>query len=545
LEQVRSRLQKQNTVFEKLAGNGVTIIRNMALTLAVALLALVFITGYGLWQLTRSEARFASVEANTIPALIDLAEATAQMSDLRAATLSRAMTENPQLRAQRDQRIADAHRHLDDILVRYAHDHIVDDKDQAFLAADNANLAEYRSVQAKFIEQTSHALDDTQLDAALAPLTPATAAVVKGLKNQTDYNIAQAIALGARGERAATASVWTLALTALAVFALTGGLAWRLFNRVRHGLGGLQQTLGAVSHSLDLSLRAPVERRDEIGRTAEAFNQLIERVKDVLRAVQESSHSVRTAAAQIAAGNADLSSRTEEQAASLEETASSMEQLTTAVQHNADSSKQASTLTGSAAQLARKGHEVVVQVVDTMSEIDESSDRIAQITGIIEGIAFQTNILALNAAVEAARAGEQGRGFAVVAGEVRSLAQRASSAAKEIKDLIALSVQKIHAGSSLANEAGEAISHVTAAVGKVADVIGEIALASEEQSRGIEQVNRAIMQMDEVTQRNAALVEEAAAAARSLEDQGTGLDTAVNAFRLDAFARPAIQMLPT
>ncbi len=521
---------------KKRAVIGVTIIKNMALTLAAALLALLFVTGYGFRQLTRAEARYAYVESNTIPALIDLAEATSQMSELRAATLSRVMTSNPQMREQRDARIADAHRHLDEILARYARDHVLDDRDRTLLAADNANLTEYRRVQAAFIEQASGALDESQREAALQPLTPATAAVTKGLKDQTDYNIAQALALGAQGERAATASLWTLTLTAAAVFVLTGVLAFRLFERVRRGLSSLQQTLDAVSHSLDLSLRAPVTRRDEIGRTAEAFNQLVGRVNAVLHTVRQSSDSVQVAATQIAAGNADLSARTEEQAASLEETASSMEQLTSAVQRNADSAKQVSTLTGDAARLAHNGHEVVVRVVDTMNEIDQSSGRIAQITGIIEGIAFQTNILALNAAVEAARAGEQGRGFAVVAGEVRSLAQKASSAAKEIKDLISQSVQKIHAGSSLATEAGDAISHVTAAVGRVAGVIDEIALASEEQSRGIEQINRAIIQMDEVTQRNAALVEEAAAAARSLEDQGTELDTAVRAFQLDAQA---------
>jgi methyl-accepting chemotaxis protein len=509
----------------------------MALTLGAALLALLFVTGYGFRQLSRAEGRYEYVESNTIPALIDLAEATAQMSELRSATLSRVMTTNPQMREQRDARIADAHRHLDEILARYGRDHVLDDKDRALLATDNANLTEYRAVQSKFIEQASDALDEDQKEAALRPLTPATAAVVQGLKNQTDYNIAQALSLGAQGQRSSTASLWTLALTASAVFVLTGVLAFRLFERVRRGLGSLQQTLDSVSHSLDLSLRAPVTRRDEIGRTSEAFNQLVGRVNAVLHTVRQSSDSVRVAATQIAAGNADLSARTEEQAASLEETASSMEQLTSAVQRNAESAKQVSTLTGDAARLAHSGHQVVVRVVDTMSDIDQSSDRIAQITGIIEGIAFQTNILALNAAVEAARAGEQGRGFAVVAGEVRSLAQKASSAAKEIKDLIAHSVERIHAGSSLATEAGDAISHVTAAVGRVAGVIDEIALASEEQSRGIEQINRAIIQMDEVTQRNAALVEEAAAAARSLEDQGGELDTAVRAFQLDAPAQ--------
>jgi methyl-accepting chemotaxis protein-1 (serine sensor receptor) len=253
--------------------------------------------------------------------------------------------------------------------------------------------------------------------------------------------------------------------------------------------------------------------------------------------VRTSADSIATGASEIASGNVDLSSRTEEQAASLEETASSMEELTSTVKQNAENAQQASTLAANASEVADKGSAVVGQVVDTMSDISSSSSKIAEITGLIEGIAFQTNILALNAAVEAARAGEQGRGFAVVASEVRSLAQRSSSAAKEIKELITASVQKIHNGSTLAGEAGKTMIEVTQAVARVTDIMGEIAAASSEQSRGIEQVNQAINQMDEVTQQNAALVEEAAAASKSLEDQGRLLNDAVAFFRLDGANR--------
>jgi methyl-accepting chemotaxis protein len=209
-----------------------------------------------------------------------------------------------------------------------------------------------------------------------------------------------------------------------------------------------------------------------------------------------------------------------------------MEELTAAVKQNAESARQASTLASDASDVARRSHEAVERVVTTMTDISQSSNRIADITGIIEGIAFQTNILALNAAVESARAGEHGRGFAVVASEVRSLAQRSSSAAKEIKELIGASVDRIRDGSSLAGEAGETMTEVTRAVGQVTAIMSEIAAASEEQSRGIAQVNLAITQMDDVTQQNAALVEQAAAASRSLEDQGRQLDESVAAFRL-------------
>jgi len=248
--------------------------------------------------------------------------------------------------------------------------------------------------------------------------------------------------------------------------------------------------------------------------------------------VRTAADSIATGSSQIASGNQDLSSRTEQQAASLQETASSMEQLTATVRQNAESAQQASALANGASDVAHKGSAVVSQVVETMTDISDSSSKIAEITGIIEGIAFQTNILALNAAVEAARAGEQGRGFAVVASEVRSLAQRSSSAAKEIKALIGASVQKIRDGSRFADDAGHTMAEVTMAVARVTDIMGEIAAASSEQSRGIEQVNIAITQMDEVTQQNAALVEEAAAASKSLEDQGHRLTEAVSFFRV-------------
>jgi len=250
--------------------------------------------------------------------------------------------------------------------------------------------------------------------------------------------------------------------------------------------------------------------------------------------VRSAGESIATGASQIAAGNIDLSSRTEEQASALQETAASMEELTGAVTQNSKGAQRASELASTASSVAQKGDAVVGRVVATMQEISASSTKIAEITGIIESIAFQTNILALNAAVEAARAGEQGKGFAVVASEVRNLAQRSSTAAKEIKALIATSGQKVLDGSALAHDAGKTMTEVMDAVASVTTIMREIALASSEQSRGIEQVNQAISQMDEVTQQNAALVEEAAAASQSLEDQGRQLNESIAFFRLEA-----------
>ncbi|WP_144111178.1 methyl-accepting chemotaxis protein [Paraburkholderia sp. BCC1886] len=282
----------------------------------------------------------------------------------------------------------------------------------------------------------------------------------------------------------------------------------------------------------DLRTRIDVEGSDETSRLLAALREMNERLTAIVGRVRDSSTSIAGAARQIAAGNMDLSQRTEQQAASLQETAASMEELTSTVKQNADNAQQGTVLAASASSIAQRGSNVVGQVVSTMHDISDSSTKIADITGMIEGIAFQTNILALNAAVEAARAGEQGRGFAVVASEVRSLAQRSSSAAKEIKDLIASSVDKIRDGSALASEAGKTMAEVTQAVARVTDIMSEIAAASSEQSRGIEQVNVAITQMDNVTQQNAALVEEAAAASRSMEDQGQHLNEAVAFFQI-------------
>lgn len=286
----------------------------------------------------------------------------------------------------------------------------------------------------------------------------------------------------------------------------------------------------------DLRSRIVVMQKDETGQLLGALADMNARLIETVSRVRDSSGSIANASTEIATGNTDLSQRTEEQAASLEETAASMEELTSTVKQNTENAQQASALASSASNVAERGSKVVSQVVDTMHGISASSAKIAEITGMIEGIAFQTNILALNAAVEAARAGEQGRGFAVVASEVRSLAQRSSSAAKEIKELIANSVQQVQSGSVLAGQAGETMAEVTQAVARVTDIMEEIAAASIEQGRGIEQVNQAITQMDEVTQQNAALVEEAAAASHSLQEQGRQLMDAVAFFQMEGSA---------
>jgi methyl-accepting chemotaxis protein len=286
----------------------------------------------------------------------------------------------------------------------------------------------------------------------------------------------------------------------------------------------------------DLTRDIEVRSSCETGQLIQALKDMTGNLQSLVSRVRSGTDTIATASAEIASGNQDLSSRTEQQASSLEETASAMEELTSTVKQNADNARQANQLAQSASGIAVKGGDVVGQVVGTMASINESSRKIVDIISVIDGIAFQTNILALNAAVEAARAGEQGRGFAVVASEVRNLAQRSAAAAKDIKALINDSVEKVEAGSTLVNEAGNTMHEIVASITRVTDIMSEITSASVEQSAGIEQVNTAIVQMDQVTQQNAALVEEAAAAAESMQDQAAKLSEVVSVFKLLATA---------
>jgi len=307
----------------------------------------------------------------------------------------------------------------------------------------------------------------------------------------------------------------------------------RLMETTDGNLAELSTLLQAIARG-DLTARMEGDFHGVFARMRDDANATVSQLTEIVGGIQMAAMSINTAAGEIAAGNNDLSRRTEQQAANLEETAASMEELTSTVRQNAESARQANQLAIGAAGVASQGGEVVGKVVTTMTDIEQSSKKIAEIISVIDGIAFQTNILALNAAVEAARAGEQGRGFAVVASEVRTLAQRSANAAKEIKDLIETSVGKVADGSALVHQAGATMGEIVASVQRVTDIMAEISAASQEQSAGIEQVNQTITQMDEATQQNAALVEEATAAARSMEEQAQALSESVAVFKLQA-----------
>jgi len=356
----------------------------------------------------------------------------------------------------------------------------------------------------------------------------------KDIQTLVDLDVAGAAREGAAANQAYSRAVALVIVLVAAATAVALALALVIARGVAKQLGGEPREAAALASNIAAGNLQTVVRLKVGDRSSLMFSLSVmkEQLTTIVRGIQTSSESISVAAGQIAQGNTNLSQRTEEQAASLEETASSMEELTSTVRHNADNARQATMLANTASDIARRGGEVVGKVVETMHGISGSSTKMSEIISVIEAIAFQTNILALNAAVEAARAGEQGRGFAVVAGEVRTLAQRSATAAREIKDLIDESVNRVDAGSKLVEEAGGTINEIVESVKRVTDIVGEISSASDEQSTGIEQVNQAVSQMDQVTQQNAALVEEAAAATQSMAQQAQELREAVAVFRI-------------
>jgi len=409
-------------------------------------------------------------------------------------------------------------------------------------SGDDAAVAELSKAAAplmeRFLKQCDKAIDLSGMDpnvgigamrAAENTYSELSKTMLALVARQQALHDERADATAARKQRL-TALLGTLMLlaTGAALFA-----AWRLQARVVRELGDAVGLAGRVADG-DLQGHVQSTRNDEIGELVRALGRMVERLRDSLQTVRQASDSIGTAAQEIASGNTDLSQRTEQAAGRVQQSASSMEELTGTVRQTAESARTAQQLASSATEVAQRGGQVVAQVVSTMGDISASSRKIGDIIGTIDGIAFQTNILALNAAVEAARAGEQGRGFAVVASEVRSLAQRSASAAREIKTLIGASLERVEAGSQLVTSAGSTMTDIVASVQRVANIVGEISAAAAEQSGGIGQVSVAVSDLDHMTQQNAALVEQSAAAAESLSEQVGRLTEVLGGFRLSA-----------
>lgn len=501
-----------------------TVGKRLSVLITAALVGLLTLAGLGLNKIkqTYDAATYAAV--NTVPSLIALADAADALSDIRAQSYQHILSADSVQKNTIEEKITRNHEKFDAALKAYE-PLLSNNKDREMLETDRARLADYDVIRKRVMALSSENKSTEATTLAKEQMFPAAKALSDALSAHRAYNVE----LGNDGEmqsasivKNANTTFMVIALTTLLIVALLGVLLTRHLLRQ---LGG-EPTAAAFAATqvaagrLDMAVTLQAGDQSSLMYSLESMRKaLLHIVNDVrLRAA-----NVREGTQQISQGNDDLSRRTQEQAAALEETASSMEQMAATVQQNADNARRTNDLTGEVRGEAENGGAVVQRAIAAMNEINGSSKKMSDIIGVINEIAFQTNLLALNAAVEAARAGEQGRGFAVVATEVRNLAQRSASAAKEIKVLITDSVTKANTGSELVNETGKALSAIMNSVKKVSDVVGNMSAATQEQASGIEQINHAVSQMDSVTQQNAALTEEASAASKAIEDQAEAL----------------------
>ena len=512
-----------------------SITQRLSLAFSLLAISLFAVVAVSLSVISGFQSRFEYVQVNAIPSIKDLNKSISTTNQLGIAFYRHQTALDTAGQTAAEERINSLLNTLKSLTDYYMANDISSDEDKAMTEQAYRNIEAVRAALPAFLAASKN--HDNALSLSLLKSEDGVGAASRKMEadftNQIELNIKIGEALREQNKTIYAKTWWMMTSAAAVVILLLGLFSINIIQGIKRSLNSIKSTMTEVSNNLDLTQAATVYRNDEIGQTASAFNGLLEKVSTTLLSVNHAAQSVSTGSAQIAAGNEDLSSRTEEQAASLEQTSASMATLSETVRQNADGAVQASELANNANSLSSMNAGAVSQMLETMSEIRGSSEKISDITGLIEGIAFQTNILALNAAVEAARAGEHGRGFAVVASEVRSLAQRSSSAAREIKDLISLSVSQVEQGLNQAANVGSNTENVSNAVRQVADLVNEIAAATNEQSKGIEQVHLAIGQMDEVTQQNASLVEEASSASKSLQEQAETLSSLVSTFTLN------------
>ncbi len=507
-----------------------SIAKRLYLLMAASLAGVLIVAAAGLIQINKVFDAANYGNANTIPSLIDLNDAMVAAAISRTRVWQYMAADDPAARDKIRSRIAENDKAVEAALTHYEKENLSDDTDRKLIAEIRKTYADFADLRKKIMALADEGKREEAREFLMAnQAIPEKMAAA--FKEDYEYNIK----MGKAGADSARASVSTA--TSIAVGVSVVAIALILFM----GITLIRKVVSSLEYAVDiadtvakgdLTRNIDVSSNDEVGQLLSSLNTMNSSLATLVSSVRVSTDSINAASTEIATGNMDLSSRTESQASSLEETASSLEELTSTVKQNADNARQANQLASNASETARKGGTVVGEVVETMNEINDSARKIVDIIGVIDGIAFQTNILALNAAVEAARAGEQGRGFAVVAAEVRSLAQRSATAAKEIKVLIDDSVGKVQRGTELVSQAGSTIQEVVQSVQHVSDVVSEISAASQEQTAGIDQINVAVTQMDETTQQNAALVEQAAAAASALQDQAHALSVIVDGFKV-------------
>lgn len=511
-----------------------TITQRLLLTFSLLSAALVAMVIVAVMVAGGFQSRFQYVQENTVASLLDLGKLVDGSNSLIIWLYRHQSATDPRRQAEVEKKIDEAISNIKSLNNYYLNNDISNEEDRQLTERAFSTIKQVESSLPEFLAGSRAQNDAIALGALQSNngIGEAARQLIAGYQKQLKLNVDIGSTLRQENDRTYQVTVWSLIGGSALAIAILAFFALKTVFGIRGQLNGMRQTMENASQRLDLTLRVDESRRDEIGLTAKAFNHLIENVSASLTKVEASAQSVSTASAQIAAGNEDLSSRTEEQAASLEQTAASMSELSETVRQTAENTQLASQLAKNARDISEDSAGRVRTLLDTMGDIRGSSAKITDIIGLIEGIAFQTNILALNAAVEAARAGEQGRGFAVVAGEVRNLAQRSSSSAREIKGLIESSMGFVEAGATQAEGVGENMSRMNDAVRQVTDLVDEISVAASEQSQGIGQVHIAVNQMDDVTQQNAALVEEASAASRSLMEQAAALNKLVSNFTL-------------
>jgi methyl-accepting chemotaxis protein-1 (serine sensor receptor) len=498
----------------------------------VVLLIAAFVVLFAIGQLARVNQASTDIAEVRLPAVALTSDINTNTSDYRVAQFEHVITDVPAQMDGFEKEMADVLAVMDKNRKRYV-PLISNDEERKLWGSFEKDWAQYLSMQPR-LNQLSRAQQTAEAQEVLGGENrrvfqragDTLEQIMKINQARADQGSKDADALYANARL-------MLILALLAMVGAGAGIGLALSSRIAGDIGHAQRAVEAIAAG-DLTSDIRASSRDEVGRMMNALAAMQAQLAGIVAGVRSNAESVATASSQIAQGNTDLSQRTEEQASALQQTAATMDELSATVRTNADNALQANQLALGASTVAVEGGDVVGQVVETMRGINDSSRKIADIIGTIDGIAFQTNILALNAAVEAARAGEQGRGFAVVAGEVRSLAQRSADAAKEIKTLIGTSVERVELGTAQVDKAGATMAEIVGAIRRVSDIVGEISAASTEQATGVGQVGEAITQMDKVTQQNAALVEEGAAAAMSLRDQASSLVNSVAGFKLSA-----------